>query len=187
MSKLQENSNIQTMNHKTSFKQLKPKFDEDEIGVSPFRTGFKITVFQNNSTSKSIDLEDLKVGEDTVTIGTTTTNEKVFLLESEHKTQVYTNSDSRKFIAALSLKAKSLYLWLIYDIEYSKEYVWINVVRYMKENNVSANTYRDSMKELVKKGIIYPIFELSNMFWVNPRLFFKGNRIKTFKEHLKIR
>lgn len=97
---------------------------------------------------------------------------------------LYTHHSYRKHIAKMSPNAKSLFLWLMYDITTGDEVIWINSIRYMKESSVAINTFKKSITELCKAAVIYPIENLQNMYWLNPRLFFKGSRVKKYPDNL---
>lgn len=50
---------------------------------------------------------------------------------------------------------------------------------------LSEATFNRGMRELVQKGFIYP--RSPSLYWVNPNLFFKGDRVIFIKEYVKTR
>jgi hypothetical protein len=108
-------------------------------------------------------------------------------LESDTKVNVYTLPEYRKLIALCSASAKSLYIHILHEVEYGSDYIEINVNRYMKENNVlSINTYKSGIQELSRYLIIYPSL-IKGVYWINPRLFFAGSRVKKYPKNVVIK
>ena len=108
-----------------------------------------------------------------------------YIMEKETSTRVYTKSEHRLFITQLSDKSKSLYLWLLYEIEPGKDYLWINKERYKQESKTSDNTYRAAIEELVNNLVLAPSL-VRNVYWINPRLFFSGNRVNKYPNHVEV-
>ena len=61
---------------------------------------------------------------------------KKYVVEQYQITKVYHNPNYRIMIANLSPGAKSLFLWLVYEVDPGKDYIAINKLRYMKENRL---------------------------------------------------
>jgi hypothetical protein len=107
-------------------------------------------------------------------------------LEVEPVVRVYKKSDYRVFVARLSPGAKSLFLHIIYETEYGLDYLWINRKRYMDENLVkSVNTYKAAIVELCRYNVICPTM-VRDVYWINPRLFFCGSRVKKYPMHVVV-
>ena len=47
--------------------------------------------------------------------------------------------------------------------------------------DMSDRTFHNGLKELIAKGFLKP--KLPNQFWVNPALFFKGDRVAFLREY----
>lgn len=100
-------------------------------------------------------------------------------------TKFYHSTDNRLVVSALSGGAKSLLLWLMYEIASGKDYVWVNKQRYMKENGISSlNTYKDAIKQLAASLIITPTV-YADVYWINPRVFFSGSRIAKYPQYVQ--
>ena len=86
---------------------------------------------------------------------------KSHLVEYDTSAKVYNKAEYRKFVAALPPAAKSLFIWLIYEIELNKDYIKINRKRYMLENSVkSVNTYKGAIDILTRYCVIYEHLEM---------------------------
>src|ERR1039457_1837315 len=72
-------------------------------------------------------------------------------LERDSYSKVYIKPENRRIIAQLSPSSKSLFLWVVYEMEQGQDYLWVNKRRYMEENDItSINTYKKAMAELVR-------------------------------------
>lgn len=151
----------------------KPNIDPEKLKYNPLiKEDFKIVV------NKMIDDKSFKrEGELLV--------HSNYELEKEDITKVYTNPLYRKLISTLSSRAKSLFLWILYELDSGKDYLWINKHRYMEENGLSSiNTYKESIADLTVPNIICPTI-YPDVYWINPRYFFSGNRMNKYKEHIE--
>lgn len=95
--------------------------------------------------------------------------------------KVYTKVDNRKIIGKLPPRTKTLFLWLIYSINYGEAFIFINEDRYRKEFDVSYNTYKLALSELIEANILVNT-TITSVFWVNPIFIFAGNRSKRYGE-----
>ncbi|AGF75413.1 hypothetical protein [Bartonella vinsonii] len=50
-----------------------------------------------------------------------------------------------------------------------------------KKHDMVDRTFHNGLRELIQKGILKP--KLPNQYWINPILFFKGNKITFMKEY----
>jgi hypothetical protein len=106
-------------------------------------------------------------------------------LERDEYCKVYTKSENRKIVAQLSPSAKSLFLWIVYELESGKDYLWLNKRRYMEENSVaSINTYKKAIAELARLTFVCASI-VKDVYWVNPRLMFSGSRINKYPSHIE--
>lgn len=151
----------------------RPNIKPEEFVANPLiNSEFKIEVLKFTDTKAfTTDAEQLHLP-------------KEYELEREKAVKVYTKSEHRLFVSKLSPGAKSLFLWLIYEVEAGKDYLWINKQRYMEENSIaSINTYKTAVDELSRYLFIYPSL-VKDVYWINPRLFFCGNRVAKYKNHI---
>lgn len=107
-------------------------------------------------------------------------------LEREEYTKVFKNPDLRKVISDMSDRAKSLFLWLLFEVDMGKDYLWINHLRFMEENNISSlTTYKLALKELLMKNLICKSHKRT-IYWINPKAFFCGSRPNKYPEHVEV-
>jgi len=144
----------------------------DSLGINPFLSNFEVVV---NVRSK----DGLYRSDDGLLLPVE------YEYERDSKVNVYTSSECRRVIGNLSNSGKSLYLHLIYEVEYGCDYIELNVNRYMIENDISSlNTYKSGVSDLKKYAIIQSVEGYKNIFWINPRYFFAGSRVSTFKKYV---
>ena len=150
----------------------RPTINEEKLKNNPLvKEDFQIII------NKMIDEKSFKREEDILV-------HNDYQMEKETVTKIYTNPLYRRHISSLSSRAKSLFLWIMYEIESGKDFIWINKSRYMEENNLSSiNTYKESIIDLTVPNIICPTI-YPDVYWINPRYFFSGNRMTKYKDHL---
>lgn len=153
-------------------KKIKPDLAKMAGMVNPLtEVGFKVVVRRRQKIHKDKDgnevIEDVE-------------------LEHERYAKVFLEGGKRKAVCNLSGSASKMFTWLMYELESGKDYIWINKDRYMQETGVrSINTFKDNVRELVGSGLIAVSLE-QNVFWINPRLFFCGDRTKKYPNHVEV-
>lgn len=105
-------------------------------------------------------------------------------LEKTPYCKLFVDAKRRKNVGELSSRGKDLLMFIFYEVETGKDYVWINKGMYMKENNVaSLTTYKTALKELITKGFLAGTAYASNgWYFINPDLFFNGSRVNKFPD-----
>ena len=156
--------------------KIKPNFDPLDFERNPLvDSEFKIVVrkFKDGSwtTDKGNKVHQLKEIE----------------LEQDRFTKVYTRPEARKSVAMLSPAAKSLLIWIIFELEPAQDWLWINSQRYMDENCLSSvNTYKTAVEELCRCLFIYAaLSKYKDTYWINPRLLFCGSRINKYPNNIE--
>jgi hypothetical protein len=158
----------------------KPLFTELDLGMNPIVTGQDFQIrFRELSHKKTYT--DVEAG--TGKLISSVDTDEVYSVEVEKYTKVFNRSAYRIHIMALPSRARDLYLWLIYEADPGKDYIWINKQRYMEECDVSLNTYKAAVSDLIKSIVIVPS-AVTQVYWINPLFFFNGNRLQKFKEKL---
>ena len=153
-------------------KYVKPKFEENTLGINPFIYTLEIPVRTVETNSYELDEGVLLP--------------KQVQLEKTDYTKVFISSERRQIISNLSDKALRLYLWIIYELEPGKDYLWINHNRYMAEQNIkSINTYKSSVEELMRYGMLAMTVK-KNVYWINPDFMFNGNRLTKYRKQIKL-
>ncbi len=155
-------------------RNLKPKFTEEELGMNPFIQSLTVRV---------CDFKTGRIIEDEEGIKDYEYAER----EYDPHTKIYTTSIDREIINKLSPKAKDLYLFLIYSLNTGKDYFWFNRQRYMEELQIKSNTtVCNALNELSRYCIIYNVISVKDVYWINPAFLFAGNRIKKYKNNVKV-
>lgn len=105
---------------------------------------------------------------------------KEFYFEITPMTKIFKTPLHRRLIGLLSDNAKCLLYWIFFEIQANQDFVLINKTRYLKENNIkSLNTYKNAINELHAELVICPS-PVKDVYFINPRLFFCGNRVKNY-------
>lgn len=155
-------------------RNLKPKFEEKDLGENVFKDSFVIPVNERQF-DKQYTLD--KDGETLIPV--------IQDVEATPITKVFVTPERRKIVNFLSPKAKSFFLWLMYELDAGKDYTWINKDRYMKELEItSVNTIKDAIKELHRYALISPTV-IKDVYWINPDFFFRGDRIRKYPKNVK--
>lgn len=153
-------------------KTKKPIIDESKLGVNLFLRHLKIPINKvtlNGQYKPDKDGDWLPVEVE---------------LEKDASCKVYVDSNRRKMMVVLSSRAKDLLLWLIYEVESGKDWLWINKDRYMTECNIKAyNTYKDARNELIQNSFLQAT-TTQGVYFINPHFFFNGSRINNFPKNV---
>jgi hypothetical protein len=106
-------------------------------------------------------------------------------MERERYVKLFNNPDARKSFGLLTGKARSLLMFIMFELDPGQDYLWINKDRYKKEYLVHDDrTYGAAILELVRYLFIQPSV-YPDTYWINPRLFFCGSRINKYPNAVK--
>ena len=154
-------------------REFRPKFNEELLGDNPFALKLQIQVNIkefHDQYKKDKDGDWIPVFSE---------------LEADKACKVYVDSERRLRVNKLSPRSKELLMWLFYEVKSGQDYLWLNRVRYMDENNISSpNTYRTALNELITGGFITRTV-VNAVYWINPSIFFNGSRIRKFPNSIK--
>lgn len=101
--------------------------------------------------------------------------------------RVFTDDKLRARMGKLTPRGKDLLWWLIYEVEEGKDWVELDKKLYMEECGVSTmNTYRAAVNDLIGGGYINKTV-VTDVFWINPALFFNGSRVAAFPNNVKVK
>lgn len=153
----------------------KPKIVESRLKANPFINDFKIDI-RNVTDFHSFTKDGVNV------------KPKEYSAEVQKSTRVYLSADQRDVVSLLKPNAQRLYLWIIYELTPNKDWIWINRVKYMKDNGKikDARTYNRSVDELCDCGFIAPVIRYKDVFYINPSIIFCGSRVEKYKDKLNI-
>lgn len=133
------------------------------------------------SAKKDPSVEEIRLGdgEDTLPIGS------AILLEGEEYAKIFTTAANRKLLSGLSPRGVHLLMWLIYKVIKKCDLIHIDRHSYMKEAGISRQeTYMHAIADLVMAKILYRYPLYSDLYFINPHVFFKGNRLLKYKDLL---
>src|ERR1035438_6111094 len=80
-----------------------------------------------------------------------------------------------KRINHLPPNACKLLYWIMRNMRYNEDNIYVSHERYVNECGVSLKTFRVSMKELCHEGFLAKIQGVKFRYWVNPTYIFCGN------------
>ncbi len=151
-----------------------PKIDEADFQNNPLTgSDFKILIHRRQDKNKLELIDGIYVPVE-------------IELERDEYCKIYTKSENRKIVAQLSPSAKSLFLWIVYELENGKDYLWLNKRRYMEENSVSSiNTYKKAIAELARLTFVCASI-VKDVYWINPKLMFSGSRINKYPKNIEV-
>lgn len=151
--------------------------DEAKLTKNPFAELLTISAASRTSISEFVvseEVEELLVG-------------KKFPIDRVQKVSIYYTVGIRDKIYKLSLQAKSLLFYILYNLDPNRDYVQINRQYYMSQNKVkSHNTFRAALVELCENQIILPTGIYNTVYWINPKYIFPGNRLDKYKNKIEI-
>ena len=129
-------------------------------------------------TNKMVNVNDIREGIITSLPSQITST---LMLDKEEYCKVFTRSGFRLHVTAMSPNAKSLYMWLMYELDYSVDFIEINKKRYVSESKLNYKQYQLAIKELIDFCVISPT-SVNDVYWTNSLFFFKGDRLKKYPE-----
>lgn len=157
-------------------KKIRPEIDESKMGLNPFVGGYEIKL--------EIPVRKL---ERKVTNKFDNPDVQEFYLEVAPYTKLYEVAGGKEKMAKLPLRSKEMLLYILHYLESGQEYIWINRSEYMKMNGIkSVNTFKTAVEELSLRSYVCPHVKIKDLLWINPGLFFRGNRVDKYPNNLKI-
>lgn len=152
------------------------EIDESKLLLNPFVNNLHIEATKLTDTGKFV----LDETGDPVQVST--------LVEKRQNTKVFYCPGCKDMVYNLSPGAKSLYLYVLYNLDSGQDWVQINTEWYMTKNNIkSINTYKEAAKELCRYLFLSQTVDYKNVYWINPMLFFSGNRIVKYPDKVVIK
>lgn len=133
------------------------------------------------SAKKEVSADEIRLGdgEDSLDIGS------AVLFEGEEYAKLFTNAENRKLLSGLSPRGVHLLVWLMHKVIRKCDLIHIDRHKYMKEADISRQeTYMHAIADLVMAKILYRYPLYSDLYFINPHVFFKGNRLLKYKDIL---
>lgn len=109
--------------------------------------------------------------------------EKAIELEADRYLKLFCyDSFARNLMKNLSPCSAKLMLWIMMELLPTEDVVRINKEKFKLESGIkSTTTVLQSIKDLIDLGVITGTSE-KEIYWINPAIFFSGNRIRKYKD-----
>lgn len=152
------------------------QIDESKLILNPFVNNLQIEATRLTDTGKFVR------DTDGVLHPVTT------IVEKRQNVKIFYCTACKDMVYNLSPGAKSLYLFVLYNLDSGKDWIQLNSQWYMTKNNVkSVNTFKDAVKELCRYMFLNQTADYRDVYWINPMLFFSGNRIAKYPDKVIIK
>lgn len=105
------------------------------------------------------------------------------LVDSERFAKVYLDGLGKTF--GLSKTAMRVFQTVLKVCEKDTDSIWLNFMSISKQDEtMPERTFYRGLQELLKNEFI-AYSDIPNKFWINPHLFFNGDRVKFITEYVK--
>ena len=148
--------------------------DESKLKRNPFSESLKIAVTRMVEPSKFMDKDGVMQPVE-------------YYIEREESVKIYYADGSKSLIQGLTPAGKVLYLFILYHLETGKDWFVLNRALFMSQTKTgSVNTLKKALIELQEQSVIVPTTQ-RDVYWINPKLFFCGNRVTKYKDNLVVK
>jgi len=152
-------------------KKRKPFIDESKLKNNPFTLGLIIK-------ANMVPVKGLDASGKAVSI--------IRPMESQGHTKIFHSADTRNMIINMAPVAIKLFVWIAYNIERNKDWIWLNSDWFNKKAAFSSvNSYKKAVIELIDNGIIIET-SIKTVYYVNMRILFFGSRLEKYQDHVVI-
>jgi len=149
-------------------KYIKTVIDEENLPINPFVSFLSIAVNEVKQGLKH-NGEDNKV-----------------LFEEKGYCKLFTDPKIRQHLSRLTGNAWQMLGWIMSEVKPSKDYLWVNKVRYMEEHKIkSIKTVNKALYELDNQRVIDAIAGMKDVYFINPAIFFNGSRINKYPDNIE--
>lgn len=105
------------------------------------------------------------------------------VVDSERFAKIYLDGVARTF--GLTKTAQRVFQIILQTCEKDTDRIYLNFMVATKlDDALQERTYHRGLLELLKAGFL-AYSDLPNMFWINPHLFFNGDRVRFITEYVK--
>jgi len=160
--------------------RIAPGFDRKQLGLNPFSETLVIVAVNITEDKHLYEAKDLS---DNMVVNVSERRQFCFTLEKQTYTKVFRSPEMRKKIVGLRGNSNKLFNWIVFEVKPADDYVVVNIDRCKEECGFNHNTYLSCMKELIDVDIVARTPH-NKVFWLNPQVFFCGNRIKKYPNNV---
>lgn len=162
-------------------KKTKPTIDSAKLGTNPFIVNQVIKARSFDKSSHVLIKTDEGIN---LPVGDIKT---AMLVEEQTFTRVFHDVDFRNILLLLDELPLKLVLFVIYQIIPSEDYIWINSRLFQdKTKTRDKRDYIAALETLIRYGVLSPTI-YKDVYWINPLIFFAGNRLQKYPNNLKVR
>ena len=152
--------------------------DETMMAVNPFSYSLRVNV---------TELTEVIIRKELFSTAQTKET-RITNIEYDSYTKIYYHAGIKDMIYKLSPQAKSVYLFILYNLDSGKDWIQLNRQWYMTKNEVkSINTFKEAIKELCRYCFILQNVDYNDVYWINSQLFFQGNRITKYTNNIVVK
>lgn len=103
-----------------------------------------------------------------------------YRVERTHYVKLYLTPEIRDLLISLPPPAYRLMIYIMERLDHEKDYVQVNSEHFLRiAGTKSVNTLTAGKKELMRRNII-AITTVRSVIWINPAIFFHGNRMDVY-------
>jgi hypothetical protein len=159
----------------------KPFIDKDSMGKNPFIANQIIKARQINR-GKTIIIEtnegiNMPIGE----------LQDVNIVEEQSYTKLFHDVDFRDRLLQLKENELKLAIHIMYQIIPNEDFIWINIPLFMRKSQIrDRRLYQLALEGLIRYALLTPT-TYKDTYWINPLIFFSGNRLKKYTDNIKLR
>lgn len=162
--------------------KIAANFSKEKLGKNPFEDSLLILA---SNVSEDKILHETKDMTENFLVNVSETRKFNWVLERQSYVKLFRSPDTRKRIASLKGNSNKLLFWIMQEILAPNDYLTINIDRCKEECGINHNTYCSCIEELVHAGFIARTYH-KKVYWINPQIFFSGNRIKKYKDNVVV-
>lgn len=160
----------------------RPDFEREDLGINPF-------IVNNYIKARSFNKETTVVikTEEGINLPSGHINNNM-LVEEQSSTKIYHDTQFRDRILGLDETCLKLLFFIMYQLKPNEDFIWINSRLFQNSARIrDKRKYTDAVSLLSRYGFIYLITGYTDLYWINPLVFFSGNRLKMYPDNLTIR
>lgn len=112
-------------------------------------------------------------------------HKNTFISEKNEKVSFYISVSNKDVLMKLGCSGMRLFLWICSTIKRKEDRYWLNVPKFMREADITINTVKSGIKELIDSNII-ALTDVKGVYFINPNFIFRGNRVDNYEDLVKV-